>query len=136
MVENTTKIHKTAVALCIVAALLAVSFFAGFRQPSNVPPSGFHKFNVATATEDAQAAIKANDLRLFAINSYTIEVPGANENDLSTIQSDYGIKLIEGTSDALNGAEKRAFNDNARAYADKYNATVIAYKRSLNTRKQ
>jgi outer membrane lipoprotein LolB len=80
---------------------------------------------IENAVIDAQRAAKSKDFRLLAIRGYTLEVPGTSE-DLQSIKSTYGIREIEGTSDAIEGPEHGRLIDNARRYAEKYNRTIIA----------
>jgi hypothetical protein len=84
---------------------------------------------IENARTDAQKAIAAKDYRLHGVRGYAIEVPGAGTN-VSALEQQYGIKVIEGTSDFFRDEEGRRLNENARAYAKKYNETVLSSTRN------
>jgi hypothetical protein len=63
----------------------------------------------------------------LAVRGYAIEVPGARE-DVQSLQAKYGVRLIEGTSDMINGPEQEKLVRNARAYAELYNQTILTEK--------
>jgi hypothetical protein len=75
------------------------------------------------AARDAQRAMKNGDYRLLAVYGFTTEVPGT---DLSAYEAKdrYGVRVIEGTSDDMRWPGEKWLNDNARAYAEKYNRTI------------
>jgi len=90
------------------------------------------KLKIDNAVPDAKKAIAINDFRLLAVRGYTIEVPGIKES-VSKIEKKFGIKIIEGTSDAFEGPEHKYLNEIARKYAEQYNQTIINY---LNAHKK
>ena len=83
------------------------------------------KLNVDTAETDARAAIAHGDVRLMAVYGFTIEVPGVDES-VEKLRQLYGLRMLEGTGDAIKGPQDRLLNENARRYAAKYNQTVIS----------
>lgn len=79
---------------------------------------------VERAENDAKTAIARGDRRLLAVYGITLEVPGVSD-DVSKLRSQYGLKILAGTSDAINGEQDRRMNLNARRYARLYNRMVI-----------
>ena len=91
---------------------------------SNVNVRDAARLNIDNAVEDARHAVAMNDIRLFAVYGITIELPGVT-NDSPETRAKYGYRIIEGTGDALKTAEDRKLNDNARAYAARYNKEIL-----------
>jgi hypothetical protein len=80
---------------------------------------------VGQAENNAKSAIARGDRRLLAVYGLTLEVPGVSD-DVSKLRSQYGLRILEGTSDAIKGEQDRQMNLNARKYATQYNRTVIS----------
>jgi hypothetical protein len=80
---------------------------------------------VGQAEKDAKSALARGDRRLLAVYGLTLEVPGVDD-DVSRLRSQYGLKILGGTSDATTGAQDRQMNLNARKYAIQYNRVVIS----------
>jgi hypothetical protein len=80
---------------------------------------------VGHAENDAKSAIARGDRRLLAVYGLTLEVPGVSD-DVSKLRSKYGLRILEGTSDAIKDAQDRQTNLNARKYAKEYNRVVIS----------
>lgn len=80
--------------------------------------------NVSNADNDARHAYALNDHRLLALNGFTLEVPGSSDVEKAKLR--YGLKVIAGTTDALCSKEQRNLIKDSRAYAEKYNKTMIA----------
>jgi hypothetical protein len=83
------------------------------------------KLNVDTAETDAMAAIAHGNVRLMAVYGFTIEVPGVDES-VAKLRQLYGLRMLEGTGDAIKGPQDRLLNENARKYVAQYNQTVIS----------
>jgi hypothetical protein len=83
------------------------------------------KLNVDAAETDARAAIARGDVRLLAVYGITVEVPGVDTN-VATLRQQYGLRMLEGTSDAIKGPQDLRLNENARKYAKKYNRIIIS----------
>jgi len=80
---------------------------------------------VDAAETDARAAIARGDQRLLAVYGITVEVPGV-DTSVATLRQRYGLRILEGTSDAIKGPQDRLLNENARKYAKKYNRIIIS----------
>lgn len=91
----------------------------------NMNNADLRKLKIENSVTDAMNSIESKDFRLLAVRGYTVEVPGISE-DVQSIRATYGIKEIEGTTDAVEGPEHKRLVDNARHYAEKYNQTIIA----------
>jgi hypothetical protein len=83
------------------------------------------KLKLDTAGADAEAAIARGDLRLLAVYGITLEVPGTTETP-SKLREKYGLRILEGTGDAITGPKDQALNKLARKYARTYNQTIIS----------
>jgi hypothetical protein len=84
---------------------------------------------IENAAEDARRALKAGDLRLLGVYGFTTYVPGnpsTSPEDAGSVRSTYGVKMIEGTTDAPTSGEHEQLNENAYRYAEKYNQTILA----------
>ena len=83
------------------------------------------QLKVDTAELDARAAIAHSDRRLLAVKGITVEVPGVDAS-VATLREQYGLRILEGTSDAIKGPQDRLINGNARNYAKKYNRIIVS----------
>jgi hypothetical protein len=80
---------------------------------------------VEHAESDARDAVARGDHRSLAVYGLTLEVPGLSENT-NKLRSQYGLRILGGTSDALRGEQDRRMNLNARQYAERYNRVVVS----------
>jgi hypothetical protein len=83
------------------------------------------KLNPDTAEADAQAAIGRGDRRLLAVYGFTVEVPGATEK-VPVLREKYGLRILQGTGDAIKDPRDQALNKMARQYAKKYNQIIMS----------
>jgi hypothetical protein len=88
------------------------------------------KLRVTNAETDAKNAIAHGNNKLLAVNGYTLVVPGV-DGDASALRAKYGLRILEGTSDAFKNSSDREFNEIARKYGSIYNR-VIKYSRAAN----
>jgi hypothetical protein len=82
------------------------------------------QLKVESAIADARRAMAKQDFRLLAVWGYTLEVPGT-DRAVAELEANYGIRIVEGTADAFEGAEHRRLNEITRIYAAKYNQTIL-----------
>lgn len=87
----------------------------------------------ANPARDLQAAVARKDFRFVGIWGYTVEVPGLNEND-KRIQ-EQGVRMIEGTSDALTNELAAKFQEKARSYAERYNHLLLDYLKKQDAKR-
>jgi|KBSSwiStaDraftv2_1062776.scaffolds.fasta_scaffold418286_1 hypothetical protein len=80
---------------------------------------------VKQAENAAKSAISRGDRRLLAVYGLTLEVPGVRD-DVIRLRSQYGLRILKGTSDVIKGPRDRQMNLNARKYAIQYNRVVIS----------
>ncbi|HVS87057.1 MAG TPA: hypothetical protein VHF01_02420 [Candidatus Acidoferrum sp.] len=121
---------KAAISLMVVIfiSLAACTRTTNKSVVQNVDYGELRKLRIDHAVSDARESLAAKDIRLLAVRGYTVEVPGVRE-DVRAIECTYGIRIIEGTSDAIEGPEHQQLIANARAYAEKYNQTIVAGKK-------
>jgi hypothetical protein len=74
---------------------------------------------------DVKAAISKGDHRLLAVRGLTISLPGLDDGDLSRYEATYGVKQIEGTTDALVNQKHGQLVQRASDYAKAYNLFMI-----------
>jgi hypothetical protein len=74
------------------------------------------------ATEDAASAYTRGDTRLLGVYGFSVEVPSYAGDPYARNGK---IRMLEGTGDAFCTKEEAALNHNARAYARKYNETML-----------
>jgi hypothetical protein len=120
---------KTLVLLCGPLSLVSCAK-APKQDVAQIPNvDELRKLNVENAVEDARKALKSGDPRVLGVYGLTIDIPGAPaalQEDPPLLRATYGIRMIEGTSDALISEEHEKLNDNAVRYAEKYNQTIFA----------
>jgi hypothetical protein len=108
---------KTALALALLVSVISL--------PASADNLVLKGLKIENATADAQRAVAANDYRLLGVKGFTVEVPGVGR-DAYDLEKRYGVKVIEGTSDAFSVDEDRRLNEDARAYAKRYNELVLS----------
>jgi hypothetical protein len=69
----------------------------------------------------------SHDTRFIAVYGFTTIVPGTDEVDHARLIRQHGIRYIGGTSDAITSPEHERLNNKAQAYAERYNAMLLAY---------
>jgi hypothetical protein len=83
------------------------------------------QLKIDTAEADAKAAMARGDMRLLAVYGFTVEVPGVVES-VAAARQKYGLRMLEGTGDALKSPRDKITNEIARKYAAKYNAIIVS----------
>jgi hypothetical protein len=116
---------RTLVVLMVLGTVILSACGRGQSVPAKMDYTALRELKIEDVATDAQRALAAHDTRLLAVRGVAIEVPGAGD-DVPSLEKKYGIKVISGTSDAIRSDEQRRLNDNARAYAKKYNAFILS----------
>jgi hypothetical protein len=80
----------------------------------------------ANPVNDADEAIRRNDLRFLAVKGYAITVPGIDDY-YTRFSSKYKYRIIEGTSDVIRNEEERQLQNRAIRYAEVYNVVIRDY---------
>jgi hypothetical protein len=107
--------------LAISLALSACSHPAGKCDP----PKGLGELSsmkLNKATEDAASAYARGDTRLLGVYGFSVEVLGYGGDPYAHKSK---IRMLEGTGDAFCTREEADIDHNARAYARKYNETML-----------
>lgn len=76
---------------------------------------------------DATAALSKRDKRLVGVNGYTGMIPGVEETRKEDYRNRYGLRILEGSSDALVNHEHQRLVELACQYAEKYNTYIVAH---------
>ena len=113
----------------ILSSLAACTKTTNKSAVQNTDFAELRKLRIENAVSDARKSADSKDFRLLGVRGFALEVPGVQEDNPLVIQSTYGIKIIEGTSDVVTGPEQEQLNANARTYAEKYNQTIVAEKK-------
>ena len=109
------------------AVAIALTFFV------NVPAARAEENQIeqlrwiekANPTTDAEAALKKNDHTLLAVQGYTWVIPGTDESKKFEYKSRYGVRVIQGTSDAVINKEHLRLIRLATEYAANYNRHLL-----------
>jgi hypothetical protein len=80
----------------------------------------------ANPVDDANEAIRQNDLRFLAVRGYTITVPGIDDYPEQFAEK-YKYRIIEGTTDTPKNNEEFKLQDKAVKYAKAYNIVIREY---------
>lgn len=122
------------VAILSLIALLV----AGCAEPRHTSPSlpltsnsgGEQKLRwlySANPQRDLKEALSRGDRRFIGVYGFAPTVPGIGpENPLC---KRYGVRYLEGTSDAITSEEDYKLNDLAEKYAEKYNLLLVQHLR-------
>jgi hypothetical protein len=125
--RSTCEITAIALGFCILS-LVACSGTTK-QSAAEIPHyEELRRLKVEKAANEARKSLESGDSRLLAVEGYAIDVPGVEE-DWTKTQATCGIKVIEGTSDAINSPQQKQLIDNARAYAERYNQSIASEMR-------
>ena len=110
----------------VVAMLLAALTACGSTQDS-ASVTKLRWVEHADAVADAAKALSLGDHRLVGVYGYTLIVPGIDSAKQSSYVTRYGVRALEGTSDALESATHAALVNKAKEYALRYNSYILAH---------
>jgi hypothetical protein len=105
------------------------------KSPQNEVPMQRHtarsesqlkQYETANPDAEFQLAIKKGDFRFLAIRGYTLIVPGV-EDYKSKYARKYSYRILQGTSDVVNGPEDLRLQAAAQRYAERYNRLLLKH---------
>jgi hypothetical protein len=112
---------------CVCAALAVVVASCGVAPGRVAELKKCEKLtglDSAKATEDARRAKSTGDTRLLGVYGYSEEFPGVSGDAVAMARA-HGVRMIEGTSDAIPSKRCGALNKSAYDYAVRYNAVIL-----------
>jgi hypothetical protein len=80
--------------------------------------------NLADPVADLDAHLSHGDLRFVGISGYICVAPGVDGQEANLVQK-YGLRCLEGTSEAIGNSEPSALLKKAQSYAAAYNAELL-----------
>ena len=80
--------------------------------------------NIGNPEVDVDKNTGNNDFRFICICGLTCYAPGVEKDDL-TLTKKYGVRCLEGTSDAIESDEHEKLIQTARIYAEAYNMLLL-----------
>jgi hypothetical protein len=116
---------KRRILLLLASLYVCTTTFADTKPTDIMKADEVAQLKIANAESAAKSAVAQGDRRLLAIRGYTIEIPGVR-GETTALRAKYGIRMLEGTSDAYENQNSQQINENARKYASIYNRVVIA----------
>ena len=81
--------------------------------------------------DDAKKSVDRREFTSLGIYGYTWTIPGVDESRKFGLQQKYGLRIIEGTFDAIQGNEHKRLQGLAAEYAKKYNRYLLDH---INTK--
>lgn len=108
---------------------IVLSFFVltlTFGAVRAEPPITREKVVRKNPETEAKRALARGDRRLMAVYGYTTEVPGTYMDYYEAARR-FETVIIEGTSDACFDTRDCRLNENARAYATRYNRYILKH---------
>ena len=75
---------------------------------------------------DAIRALATGDTRLLGVADFAVRIPVTQNHGSRSLETEFGLRVLEGTSDCIFGEEHLRLNIMAREYARVYNDYVIA----------
>lgn len=82
--------------------------------------------NLPAPANDMKQSLNNGDKRFIGICGYACYPPGLTDEELDWAK-EYGFRIIEGTSDMIEGNEHAALIGKARVYAEQYNRALVQY---------
>ena len=86
----------------------------------------------ANPDSDAAKSIERDEISFIGLMGYSLEVPGVSGID-GRFRDSVPIRVIEGTTDAVETDEERELNDVGRRYAERFNALILKYLKERDT---
>jgi hypothetical protein len=74
---------------------------------------------------DARKAVDRGEFALLGLDGYTGTIPGIEDSKKFELRKQYGLRLIEGTSDIVQGEEHKRLQGLAIEYAKNYNLYLL-----------
>jgi hypothetical protein len=81
----------------------------------------------ADPVADAKKAVDRSEFTFLGVYGFTWTIPGIDESKKFELRKKYGLKIIEGTSDAVQGDEHTRLQGLATEYAKKYNLYLLEH---------
>ena len=79
----------------------------------------------ADPVADAKKAVGRSEFTFIGVDGITWTIPGIDESKKFELRKKYGLIIIEGTSDAVQGDEHTRLQGLATEYAKKYNLYLL-----------
>lgn len=80
--------------------------------------------NLESPQKDVDRNINNGDLRFICVCGFACYTPGVQKDDL-LLTKKYGVRCLDGTSDAIEGEEHGKLIEMARQYAEQYNMVLL-----------
>jgi hypothetical protein len=103
--------------------LMAMASYAAEREPDVVKQLQW--VEKADPVAEAKKAVDRREFTLLGVDGYTWTIPGIDESKKFELRKKYGLKIIEGTSDVVQGDEHARLQELATEYAKKYNLHLL-----------
>jgi len=103
--------------------LPAISAYAAEPEPDLVKQLQW--VEKADPLADAKKAVDRREFTLLGVDGYTWTIPGIEDSKKFELRKKYGLKIIEGTSDVVQGEEQKRLQGLATEYAKKYNLYLL-----------
>jgi hypothetical protein len=111
------------VSVCVTALTACRSSQPLPTQTKTVTYPGFEWLDAANPEREVADALKRNDRHFIGVYGYTGYTPGVSET--SDLPKKYGVRYIEGTTDALKNEQHRFAVERATEYARHYNELLV-----------
>jgi hypothetical protein len=113
----------------IFCFIISLIFIACQKNEGSMPiiHKDLLRMDSANAQNDAYQAIKNKDFRFVGIYGYSVQIPGIEKEYYWHIKDSVGLKMINGTSDAITSKEQGRLQNIAIGYAKEYNSLLFEY---------
>lgn len=110
----------------ITFLLMTVVVGCGVETPNTARlEATLKKLSINMPATDLDTNLRAGDKRFIGINGIVCGPPGVPEADAIAVVRKFGIRCLEGTSDAVQGAKRTQLIDHATKYAEAYNVELL-----------
>ena len=111
----------------LLAVLAVFSLACNKRESAEVKMLRW--VQTANPAVECKAALARGDHRLLAVRGLVVSLPGVDSLNTEYYRQNYGVREIEGTTDALVNEEHHRLVQRATDYAKAYNLMMVhAYK--------
>lgn len=114
--------------ILIIVCLLSISVFAQeakVKTNEDILRAELKKFNFDNPEKDITINLEKKDTRFIGVYNYAVSLPGILTQEQSYIKDKYGVRMIEGTSDAIESDEHAKLMTLAYKYAKEYNQKLL-----------
>lgn len=111
--------------MLVVALVVTASFVAGCSKSPGKYADQIRSLQSADVSAEVAAAVSKGNFRFVGVMGFALTVPGVPDYE-TKYATQYGLRVIEHTSDAIESPEHAQLQRVAHDYAERYNKLLLS----------